>query len=61
MEFMLNNCPDYANDYEFVVARLVDGDYWFWGAYSDGFKAEKVALEVDGIIIHNVRIQGKRA
>lgn len=54
------NMPEYANDYEFVVAREVDGDYWYWGAYSDGFKAEKAAVEIGGFIIHNVRIQGKR-
>lgn len=54
------NMPEYANDYEFVVAREVDGDYWYWGAYSDGFKAEKAAIEIGGFIIHNVRIQGKR-
>lgn len=54
------NAPDDAFDYEFVVAREVDGDLWFWGKFTDGFKAEQVALEVGGLIIHNVRIQGKR-
>lgn len=54
----LFNAPDYASHYEFVVAREIDGDYWFWGAYSDGFKATQVAYEVNGIVIHNVRIQG---
>lgn len=54
----LINAPDYASHYEFVVAREIDGDYWFWGAYSDGFKATQVAYEVSGIVIHNVRIQG---
>lgn len=59
---MLNliNAPDYASDYEFVVARPIDDALWFWGAFADGFKAEQVALEVGGVIIHNVRIQGKR-
>lgn len=59
---MLNliNAPDYASDYEFVVARQIDDALWFWGAFADGFKAEQVALEVGGVIIHNVRIQGKR-
>ena len=57
---MLNliNAPEYASHYEFVVAREIDGDYWFWGAYADGFKASTVACEIDGIIIHNVRIHG---
>ena len=56
--YNLVNVPEYANHYEFIVVRLVDGAYWFWGAYADGFKAEQVALEVGGVIVHNVRIQG---
>lgn len=60
MKIKINNEPDYAKDYEFVVARKVDGELWFWGAYADGFKAEQAALEIDGVIFHNVRIQGVR-
>lgn len=56
----LMNMPEYANDYEFVVAREIDGDYWFWGAYENGFKADQIAYEIGGVVIHNVRIQGKR-
>ena len=54
----LVNCPEYANHYEFVVVREVDGDLWFWGAYANGFKADRVAREIGGLIVHNVRIQG---
>ena len=54
----LINEPEYSSHYEFVVAREVDGEYWFWGAYSNGFKAEQAALEIGGVVIHNVRIQG---
>ena len=57
---MINNMPEYANDYEFIVATKVDNEYWFYGAYSNGFIAEQVAIEVDGVIFHNVRIQGRR-
>ena len=60
MEININNKPAYADDYEFVVARECDGEYWFWGAYSDGFKAEQAATEIGGVIFHNVRIQGVR-
>lgn len=56
----IKNCPNYAKDYEFVVVRKVDDEYWFYGAYADGFKAEQVCLEIGGVIFHNVRIQGKR-
>lgn len=54
----VNNQPEYASRYEFVVARMVDDELWFYGAYRDGFKADQVASEVYGIVIHNVRIQG---
>ena len=50
--------PEYASHYEFVVVREIDNDLWFWGAYADGFKAEQIALEIGGLIVHNVRIQG---
>lgn len=56
----LMNMPEYANDYEFVVAREIDGDFWFWGAYENGFKADQIAHEIGGVVIHDVRIQGKR-
>ena len=51
----VNNLPEYAARYEFVVARLVDDELWFYGAYGDGFKAEQVASEVYGIVIHTPR------
>lgn len=56
----INNEPNYAKDYEFIVARKVDGEFWFWGAYENGFRAEQAALEINGVVFHNVRIQGKR-
>lgn len=56
----IQNEPAYAKDYEFVVARKYDGEYWFWGAYENGFIADKVAHNINGVIFHNVRIQGKR-
>lgn len=54
------NMPEYAKDYEFIVARKIDDYFWFWGAFADGFKAENVAREIGGVIIHDIRIQGKR-
>lgn len=51
----INNQPAYAKDYEFIVARNCDGEWWFWGAYADGYKAEQAALEINGVVFHNVR------
>ena len=55
---MIKNMPAYADHYEFVVAREVDGDYWFFGAYSTREKALQVAWDEDGEIFHNEGIQG---
>lgn len=57
---MLNlmNAPENAFHYEFIVAREIDGDLWYWGAYRDGWKADQIAYEIGGVVIHNVRIQG---
>ena len=60
MNYTINNKPAYADDYEFIVARKVDNEFWFFGAYSDGFKADNVASALeDAVVFHNVRIQGK--
>lgn len=55
MEVKINNQPSYAKDYEFIVARECDNEWWFWGAYADGYKAEQAALEINGVVFHNVR------
>ena len=61
MNYNINNKPASADNYEFIVARKVDNEFWFFGAYSDGFKAGNVASALeDGVVFHNVHIQGKR-
>lgn len=57
-KYEIKNKPKYADNYEFIVASICDGEYWFYGAYTDGFKAEQVAIAIDGVVFHNVRIQG---
>ena len=54
----INNEPEYAKHYEFVVVRNTDDQLWFYGAYSDGFKADEVAYKIGGLVVHNIRIQG---
>lgn len=56
--YKINNMSENANKYEFIVARECDGEFWFWGAYKDGFKAASAAQEINGVVFHNVRIQG---
>jgi hypothetical protein len=52
----INNKPEYANEYEYIVARKIDNEYWFYGAYADELKAYKVANEINGIVFHNTKI-----
>lgn len=47
----VKNVPDYAKDYDYIVARPVDGDLWFWGAWNDEAKAHEVAREVNGLVV----------
>lgn len=55
MEKKIQNCPEYAKDYEYIVCSVVDNEFWFYGAYKNGFKARQVAAEIGGIVHHNER------
>ena len=47
----IKNLPDYAYNYDFIVVRVCDDDFWFWGAYDTFDKAQKVADDIDGIVV----------
>lgn len=47
----INNLPDYAGLYDYVVYRSVNGEAWFYGAYNDLTKASQVAEEIHGYIV----------
>ena len=47
----INNYPEYAKEYGFVVVRLVDCEMWFYGSYSDLEKASDVARMIDGLVV----------
>lgn len=32
--YKIHNIPSYALDYKFIAFREVDGEFWFYGAYS---------------------------
>jgi hypothetical protein len=52
------NVPAYAAEYPYVVVREVEGEYWFYGAYENVFRASKVAYEVHGHVIKTDEIKG---
>lgn len=42
------NVSAYALNYKYIVARLVDDDWWFYGAWNDANRAYAAALAEDG-------------
>lgn len=43
----INNLPDYYTGYPYTVARLYEGEYWFYGSYRTAERAYEVA-EAEG-------------
>ena len=48
---VINNVPDYAKDYKWIVARFEDGEYWFWGAWNDESKALEIASNIENATV----------
>lgn len=50
MKVSINNLPISYKKY--IVAMLVDGEFWYWGSWDDKSKAEQVAKTMpDGVVI----------
>ena len=54
-EVRVNNRPAYADEYEFIVARVVDGEFWFYGAWDEEDEAYRVAREIEGAVLRNIK------
>lgn len=52
-KLIINNLPDYATDYDYIVASVVDGNLWFYGAWNNANKAYEMARNIDGAVIKN--------
>ena len=50
---MVNNLPENMDKWGWIVARPVDGELWFYGAWyaEQGAEAQAQAREVDGIAL----------
>ena len=44
----IHNVPEYAYDYKYVVHSIVNGEFWFYGAYNDIVKAMEAAAAIQG-------------
>lgn len=51
MKIKVNNVPDYAKNYKYIVYREAsDRSFWFWGAFDDAKEAFRIAKEIDGAL-----------
>ena len=49
MTDLINNLP--TDHKRFVVAQIIDGDYWFWGSWDNKDDAQRAISEMpDGVI-----------
>ena len=55
MNVKVNNMPESATHRKWIVARAVEGDVWFYGAwaYDHEEDARAQAREVDGFVVEN--------
>ena len=44
----IKNLPNWANEYQFVVARKVNGNWWFYDATNDFELAGEIARDCNG-------------
>ncbi len=55
----INNLPAYAAKYAYIVARVVSGELWFYGAWNDRNAANAVAREIgNGIVVARDLVEG---
>lgn len=45
---IINNLPKYVTEYNYVVARVTNGELWFYGAFNSLEKAYDAVEEVNG-------------
>lgn len=57
MEFtvIINNCPEYAKEHKYIIARNDDLQLWFYGAFDDEKEVRHIAKELgdNSIVIIN--------
>lgn len=53
LKLIINNLPDYATNYNYIVASVLDGDLWFYGAWDNEDKAYDMARIINGVVIKN--------
>lgn len=54
----VNNVSENAHKYPWMVIRLVDGEWWYYGVWSDVNKAAQVAAEEGGAVVPSNVVEG---
>lgn len=49
----INNMPEYAFHKQYVVARVYNGELYFWGAWDTKEEAGNAADKIGGVVIEN--------
>lgn len=53
----INGVEECAYRYKYIVARPVDCELWFWGAYNDFKSANSSAQDINGLVFINERVE----
>lgn len=48
----VNNIPEETEDW--VVARCVARELWYWGSYDNEAQAKEVAKLIDGLVVRKI-------
>ena len=58
MKIKVNNVSENAHNYPWMVIRLVDGDWWYYGVWNNVNTAAQVAAEVRGAVVPSNVVEG---
>lgn len=48
----IKNVAEYAKTKKYIVAREIEGEFWFFSAWDDENKANEQALDFDGVVFY---------
>jgi hypothetical protein len=47
----VHNVPYDHKEYKYMVAKLYDGELWFYGEFNDYIRATRACTEIKGVIL----------
>lgn len=52
---IVHNMPEEHEQY--IVARIFEGELWFWGSWKDKEDAESAARKIDGVVVEEMNVK----